>query len=82
MMMENAVNNHIDVRKKISESRKKAWQNPTEAMILGIEKMRQSKIGKSPWNKGKPGKKWTSEQREKLMSIRAEKRKYGNANST
>jgi len=73
----NNPNNHLDVRKKISEGRKKAWKNPTEKMMLGIEKMRMSKIGKPSSNKGKPGKK-ASDEIKKILGEQRTGRKWFN----
>jgi hypothetical protein len=69
-------NNHIGVRKKISDARKKAWQNPTKSMIDGIEKMRKSKMGKSPHNKGKSGVYKSSVETKKLLSKQRTGRKW------
>jgi hypothetical protein len=65
-----------DVREKISEARKKAWKNPTQAMLDGIEKMRMSKIGKPPSNKGKPGPKASKETKELLKKQRLGRKWY------
>lgn len=68
--------NHDGVRKKISEARKKAWKNPTKSMIEGIEKMRKSKIGKEPVNKGKTGLFKASIETKKLLSEQRTGRKW------
>jgi hypothetical protein len=70
LLKENNPNNHISVREKISEARKKAWKNPTKSMIEGIEKMRKSKTGKPPHNKGKPGTKASNETKQLLSQQR------------
>jgi len=76
LMRENNPNNHSGVRKKISEARKKAWKNPTPAMIEGVEKMRRSKIGKPPPNKGKPGPKASNETKKLLVEQRTGRKWY------
>lgn len=69
-------NNHEGVRKKISDARKRAWKNPTQAMVDGIEKMRISKIGKEPSNKGQKGIFKASEETKKMLSEQRTGRKW------
>jgi hypothetical protein len=76
LLRENNPVYHKDVREKISEARKKAWKNPTQAMLDGIEKMRMSKIGKPPSNKGKPGPKASKETKELLKKQRLGRKWY------
>jgi hypothetical protein len=78
LLKENNPNDHENVRKKISEARKKAWQKPSQAMIDGIEKMRKSKIGKSPSNKGQKGVQKASEETKRLLSQQRTGRKWYN----
>ncbi len=83
LLRENNPNNHENVRRKISLSRKKAWENPTKAMIDGIEKMRQSKIGKEPPNKGKKAiHKVTNETKELLSKQRTGRKWYNDGIKT
>jgi hypothetical protein len=77
-MYMNNPNNHSGVRKKISDSRKKAWQNPTQSMIDGIEKMRKSKIGKPSKNKGICGVHKASIETKNLLSEQRRGRKWFN----
>lgn len=77
-LKENNPSNHEDVRKKISLARKKAWENPTPAMLEGIEKMRKSKIGKSPSNKGSRGIIKASKETKDLLSKQRKGRKWYN----
>lgn len=77
-MQLNNPNNHVGVKKKISEARKKCWQNPSQAMLDGIEKMRLSKIGKEPPNKGKKGIIKASDETKKLLSQQRYGRKWFN----
>jgi hypothetical protein len=77
-MYMNNPNNHSGVRKKISDSRKKAWQNPTQSMIDGIEKMRKSKTGKPSKNKGIYGVHKASMETKKLLSEQRRGRKWFN----
>jgi hypothetical protein len=72
----NNPNNHDNVRKKISDARKRAWKNPSQSMIEGIEKMRQSKIGKEPSNKGKKGLFKASNETKELLSKQRTGRKW------
>lgn len=75
-MYQNNPNNHLGVREKISQARKKAWENPTKAMLDGIEKMRKSKIGKAPSNKGIVGVVIVSEKTKKIWSEQRVGRKW------
>jgi len=75
-MYHNNPNNHLDVKIKISKARKLAWKNPTKAMMDGIEKMRQSKMGKSPSNKGTKGIVTASKETKKLLSEQRTGRKW------
>lgn len=62
---------NLETKNKISQKRKEAWKNPTLKMIEGIEKMRKSKIGNIPWNKGKKNVQLvTEETRKKLIEQR------------
>jgi hypothetical protein len=75
-MQSNNPNNHDGVRKKISDARKEAWKNPTQAMKDGILKMRLSKIGKEPPNKGVIGVIKASDKTKKLLSEQRTGRKW------
>jgi hypothetical protein len=75
-MQLNNPNNHDGVRKKISDARKEAWKNPTQAMKDGILKMRLSKIGKEPSNKGVIGVIKASDKTKKLLSEQRTGRKW------
>jgi len=72
----NNPNNHEGVREKISQARKKAWENPTQAMIDGIEKMRKSKIGKPSYNRGVYGIYKASSETKKILSEQRTGRKW------
>lgn len=72
----NNPNNHVGVKTKISIARKKAWQNPTQSMIDGIEKMRKSKIGKPSPNKGIHGVYKASPETKQLLSQQRTGRKW------
>jgi hypothetical protein len=78
LLRENNPNNHKNVKEKISIARKKAWKNPTQSMIDGIEKMRKSKIGKEPPNKGQKGIHKASKETKQLLSNQRTGRKWYN----
>jgi len=78
LLQDNNPSYNENVKKRISLARKKAWQNPTKSMLEGIEKMRQSKIGKSPPNKGITGKIKASKETKELLSKQRNGRKWFN----
>jgi len=78
LLQDNNPSYNENVKKRISLARKKAWQNPTKSMLEGIEKMRQSKIGKSPPNKGIIGKIKASKETKEILSKQRNGRKWFN----
>ena len=75
-MREHNPSHNKETRNKISQKRKEAWKNPTPSMIAGIEKMKKSKIGHTPWNKGKKNLQTISEETRKLLTEQRNGRKW------
>lgn len=78
ILKENNPSNNETVKEKISKARKEAWKNPTKAMIDGIEKMKKSKLGKEPVNKGKKGLYKASKETIELYTLQRTGRKWYN----